>query len=99
MKIQSFASGAAMAAEATSSDDTASRVEFVGVDVPEKLALSPLVVEREVLQLYKDVSPGLLRYITALCRRPEIAQEIVQEAFLRYYVFRLRAQIRHGAVT
>ena len=99
MKIRSFASAAAMAAEAPCSDDTASRLEFVGVDIAEKLALSPLVVEREVLQLYEDVSPGLLRYITALCRRPEIAQEIVQEAFLRYYVFRLRAQIRQGAVT
>jgi DNA-directed RNA polymerase specialized sigma24 family protein len=41
----------------------------------------------------------LLRYITALCRRPEIAQEIVQEAFLRYYVFRLRTEIQQGAVT
>src|SRR5438132_12436995 len=63
MKIRSFASAAAMAAEAPCSDDTASRLEFVGVDIAEKLALSPLVVEREVLQLYEDVSPGLLRYI------------------------------------
>ena len=68
-------------------------------DELEKPVLSPLAVEREVLQLYQDTSGGLLRYATALCRRPEIAQEAVQEAFLRYYVFRLKGQIRHGGIT
>ena len=97
MKIRSSASAAAIAADATYGHNGVR--ELAGAGVPESRALSPLEVEREVLQLYEEVSRGLLRYVTALCRRPEIAQDIVQEAFLRYYVFRLRTEIRQGAIT
>lgn len=98
MKMRSVVPVRGPAAEATC-ETTASRMGYLDAEKPEPLALSPLAVEQEVLQLYRESSAGLLRYVTALCRRPEIAQEVVQEAFLRYYMFRLRTQIRQGGIT
>jgi RNA polymerase sigma-70 factor (ECF subfamily) len=80
-------------------ETTAAALDSRSVQESTSPRLPALAVEREVLQLYEDCSRGLLRYATALCRRPDIAQEAVQEAFLRYYVFRLRGQIHHGGIT
>ncbi len=49
-------------------------------------------VRREVLDLYRRLAKGLLRYILCIVKEPDLAQEVVQEAFLRYYECRLKKE-------
>ncbi len=49
-------------------------------------APTPAEIERAVLDLYEREAPGLARYAAALGRNRELAQDAVQEAFLRLYV-------------
>lgn len=46
----------------------------------------------EVAALYDSLAPGMLRFATVLSRRSEVASDVVQEAFLRYFLAR-----RNGA--
>lgn len=49
-----------------------------------------IAAEREVDELFRTHSTGLLRYTRILAECTCVAQEAVQEAFLKYYVHRLR---------
>jgi len=54
-------------------------------------------IERCTVQLYEKNAPGLGRYALAISGDAEIAQESVQEAFLRYYItLRKQGVIRDG---
>jgi RNA polymerase sigma-70 factor (ECF subfamily) len=44
----------------------------------------------EVTELMDELEMPLLRYCTRLVRRPELAQDIVQDAFIRYLNYRRR---------
>ena len=44
------------------------------------------IIENEVVRLYEKNAAALLRYGLAICGDPAMAQDAVQEAFLRYYV-------------
>ena len=44
------------------------------------------LIEDEVVRLYEKNAAALLRYGMAICGDPAMAQDAVQEAFLRYYV-------------
>jgi RNA polymerase sigma-70 factor (ECF subfamily) len=48
--------------------------------------LSAIKIENEVVRLYEKNATALLRYALAICGNLEMAQDAVQEAFLRYYV-------------
>lgn len=47
-------------------------------------------IRTEVLDLYRNWAKGLLRYIACIVRDLDLAQEVVQETFLRYYECRLK---------
>lgn len=49
-------------------------------------------IREEVTDLYWAVAAGLLRYLLCIAKDFDLAQEAVQEAFLRYYVCRLRGE-------
>ena len=49
-------------------------------------------IEREVVQLYQENAAGLLRYALAVAGLRELAQDGVQESFLRFYVARLHGK-------
>jgi RNA polymerase sigma factor (sigma-70 family) len=54
-------------------------------------------IEQEVLAAYDQFAVGLFRYTRALGKDTELAQDAVQEAFLRYYLALLRGEaIRHS---
>ena len=44
------------------------------------------IIENEVVRLYEKNAAALLRYGLAICGDPAMAQDAVQEAFLRYYI-------------
>lgn len=46
-------------------------------------------IKVEVADLYKSLATGLFRYIMCLVRDFDLAQDAVQETFLRYYEYRL----------
>lgn len=46
-------------------------------------------VRTEVLNLYRSCAKGLLRYILCIVKDLDFAEEVVQEAFLRYFECRL----------
>lgn len=52
-----------------------------------------LKIEQEVVYLYIEYSARLLRYTTRLAPDITLAQDAVQEAFLRYYVGRLNETV------
>jgi RNA polymerase sigma-70 factor, ECF subfamily len=59
------------------------------------LPLNP--VEAEVIDLYHQNAPGLFRFAAALVRDREMAQDALQEVFLRYFVARSSGQeIQNG---
>jgi RNA polymerase sigma-70 factor (ECF subfamily) len=43
-------------------------------------------IENDVVRLYEKNAAALFRYGLAICGNPEMAQDAVQEAFLRYYI-------------
>ncbi len=47
-------------------------------------------VKNEVADTYNSLAKGLFRYLLCLARNFDLAQEAVQETFLRYYEYRLR---------
>ncbi len=49
-------------------------------------------IRKEVLDLYRTWAKGLLRYIVCIVKDFDLAQEVVQEAFLRYYECRLKKE-------
>lgn len=49
-------------------------------------ALRKSKIENAVVELYEKNAAALSRYALAICGNAEIAQDAVQEAFLRYYV-------------
>jgi RNA polymerase sigma-70 factor (ECF subfamily) len=49
-------------------------------------------LEKEVTHLYEECASGLLRYGTGLALNRELAQEALQESFLRYFVSRTEGQ-------
>jgi RNA polymerase sigma factor (sigma-70 family) len=54
-------------------------------------------IEQEVLAAYDQFAIGLFRYTRSLGKDTELAQDAVQEAFLRYYLALLRGEtIRHS---
>jgi DNA-directed RNA polymerase specialized sigma24 family protein len=54
-------------------------------------------VEGEVIDLYQDNASGLFRFAEALVRNREMAQDALQEVFLRYFVARSSGQeIQNG---
>lgn len=54
-------------------------------------------VEAEVIDLYQQNAPGLFRFAEAFVRDREMAQDALQEAFLRYFVARSSGQeIQNG---
>lgn len=51
--------------------------------------ISRTQVQSEVADLYNSCAKGLFRYLLSLARDFDLAQEAVQETFLRYYDYRL----------
>lgn len=49
-------------------------------------------IRKEVLDLYRIWAKGLLRYIVCIVKDLDLAQEVVQETFLRYYECRLKKE-------
>jgi RNA polymerase sigma-70 factor, ECF subfamily len=49
-------------------------------------------IRREVLDLYRIWAKGLLRYTVCIVKDLDLAQEVVQETFLRYYECRLKKE-------
>jgi RNA polymerase sigma-70 factor, ECF subfamily len=49
-------------------------------------------IEQEVLAAYDQFAGGLLRYASSLGRDAELAQDAVQEAFLRFYIALLNGE-------
>lgn len=49
-------------------------------------------IRKEVLDLYRARAKGLLRYIVCIVKDFDLAQEVVQETFLRYYECRLKKE-------
>lgn len=47
--------------------------------------LTPAELEQHVLSLYEELSPCLFRYALTIGKNRELAQETIQEVFLRYY--------------
>jgi RNA polymerase sigma-70 factor (ECF subfamily) len=52
-------------------------------------------IEQEIVTLYEQNATALTRYTMAITRSWDIAQEAVQEAFLRYFIARLRGDVAH----
>ncbi|HZT72328.1 MAG TPA: sigma-70 family RNA polymerase sigma factor [Terriglobales bacterium] len=50
-------------------------------------------METEVIGLYRETAPDLLRYAERIAGTPELAQDAVQEAFLRYYAARVEGRL------
>lgn len=50
-------------------------------------------IERETTNLYEQNATALTRYAMAITRSWDIAQEAVQEAFLRYFIARLQGEV------
>lgn len=73
-----------------SGDSTTSGVQFT-LPLEETRAR----IEREVIQLYEENANGLFRYLAGYSNDLEIAEEAVQEAFLRYYVARVRGESKN----
>jgi RNA polymerase sigma-70 factor (ECF subfamily) len=67
---------------APSSSPSLSPPETVGA----KPDVHQSVIENEVVRLYEKNAAALLRYGLAICGDPAMAQDAVQEAFLRYYI-------------
>jgi RNA polymerase sigma-70 factor (ECF subfamily) len=55
--------------------------------------LSRKQIERETTSLYEQNAAALTRYAMAITRSWDIAQEAVQEAFLRYFIARLKGEV------
>lgn len=53
-------------------------------------------LEQEVTELYRSTAGNLLRYAMLLARNGSLAQEAVQETFLKFYVQRARGELRGG---
>jgi RNA polymerase sigma-70 factor, ECF subfamily len=54
-------------------------------------------VEAEVIDLYQQNAPGLFRFAEALVRDREMAQDALQEVYLRYFIARSSGQeIQNG---
>lgn len=51
-----------------------------------------VAIRNEIVDLYRVIAKGLLRYILCIVKDVDIAQEVVQEAFLRYYECRLKKE-------
>jgi RNA polymerase sigma-70 factor, ECF subfamily len=54
-------------------------------------------IENAVVELHKRYAGSLLRYAFAICDNSEIAQDAVQEAFLRYYLALRRETVNADA--
>ena len=57
---------------------------------------SPASLEQEVTDLYRSTAGNLLRYAMLVARNSSLAQEAVQETFLKFYVQRARGELRGG---
>jgi RNA polymerase sigma-70 factor (ECF subfamily) len=57
---------------------------------------SPASLEHEVTELYRSTAGQLLRYALLLARNGSLAQEAVQETFLKFYIQRARGELRAG---
>lgn len=55
-------------------------------------AFPEVIVRNEVIDLYRMIAQGLTRYTLCIVKDIDIAQEVVQEAFLRYYECRLKRE-------
>lgn len=51
-----------------------------------------VTIRNEVVDLYRVIAKGLTRYIVCIVKDFDIAQEVVQETFLRYYECRLKKE-------
>ena len=58
-------------------------------DLSEGKSASDADICAEVLNLYRSCAKGLLRYILCIVKDLDFAEEVVQEAFLRYFECRL----------
>jgi RNA polymerase sigma-70 factor, ECF subfamily len=58
----------------------------------QKEANKSIGIEQEVLAAYDQFAGGLLRYASSLGRDAELAQDAVQEAFLRFYIALLNGE-------
>ncbi len=58
---------------------------------------SRALLEDEVTELYRSTAGRLLGYAMVLAGNASVAQEAVQEAFLRYYVERAKGELQSGS--
>jgi RNA polymerase sigma-70 factor, ECF subfamily len=62
-----------------------------------RISSSPASVEQEVTDLYRSTAGNLLHYALLLARNGSLAQEAVQEAFLKFYIQRARGDLHTGS--
>lgn len=55
---------------------------------------SPRKFEEELSELYREMAPQLFRYALLLTRNASVAQDAVQETFLKYHIQRQRAEVK-----
>lgn len=68
------------------------RLSVTDVGTASEQASPAVTIRNEVVDLYRMIAKGLLRYIVCIVKDLDIAQEVVQEAFLRYYECRLKKE-------
>jgi len=51
-------------------------------------------LKQQLSELYREMAPQLFRYGVLLTRNPSIAQDAVQETFLKYYVQRQQGEVQ-----
>ena len=72
------------------------RIEFASLlpEVPRNQDSSREAIRQEVTEIYQTAGASLLRYALMLARNESLAQDAVQETFLRYYVRRVKGDPR-----
>ena len=60
----------------------------------DKEGSTPASLEQEVTELYRSTAGHLLRYALLLTENGSLAQEAVQETFLKFYVQRASGELR-----
>jgi RNA polymerase sigma-70 factor, ECF subfamily len=81
---------------ATASDQFSSEKKYLSLALKENCSYAQGVaaeqIEHEVMELLRQHSPALSRYATRVVHDKEIAQDAIQETFLRYFIARADGQ-------
>lgn len=62
-------------------------------DAPEHSPATKVLSAEAISALYREIAPSLYRYALLLCRNVSLAEDAVQETFVRYYVRRSQGEL------